>query len=121
MEVNEKNNFKNPDAKEIWKKCLSLIKENVPALTYSTWFIPIKPFSYSEDVLKIEVPNDFFIEWIDEHYNTVINNVVRQVLGENGKLIYLIGKEGDSQYDVPGTVEEVVPKKSVHTVEIEQK
>lgn len=121
MEVNEKKYFEKPDAKEIWKKCLSLIKENVPALTYSTWFIPIKPFSYSDNILKIEVPNDFFVEWIEEHYNTIINNVIRQVLGENGKLIYLISKEGETQYDIPETVEEVTPKKSAYNIELEKK
>jgi len=121
LEVNEKKYFEKPDAKEIWKKCLSLIKENVPALTYSTWFIPIKPFSYSDNILKIEVPNDFFVEWIEEHYNTIINNVIRQVLGENGKLIYLISKEGETQYDIPETVEEVTPKKSAYNIELEKK
>jgi len=80
---------------KVWKECLSMIKENVPPLTYNSWFIPIKPISFSDDVLKIQVPNDFFIEWIDEHYNTIINKVVNQILGEDGKLVYVVLDENE--------------------------
>lgn len=80
-------------AKDIWKDCLSIIKENVPFITYNTWFLPIKPFELENSTLKIYVPNNFFIEWIEEHYNTLINKTVSQVLGSDGKLIYLIYEE----------------------------
>ncbi len=81
------------DPKDIWKECLSIIKENVPYITYNTWFLPIKPFEIEENVLKIHVPNNFFIEWIEEHYNTLINKTLSQVLGPNGKLVYVILEE----------------------------
>lgn len=32
------------NAKDIWKECLSIIKDNVPYITYNTWFLPIKPY-----------------------------------------------------------------------------
>ncbi len=81
------------EAKQIWKQFLEIIKSNVPALTYNTWFLPIKPVEANDSVLKIQVPNNFFIEWIDEHYNTLINRTISQVLGEDGKLIYIIVEE----------------------------
>lgn len=85
----------NKDANIIWKECLSLIKENVPFITYNTWFLPIKPFELDENTLKIYVPNNFFIEWIEEHYNTLINKTINQVLGENAKLIYVVLEENE--------------------------
>ena len=90
---------------KVWKECLSMIKENVPPLTYNSWFIPIKPISFSDDVLKIQVPNDFFIEWIDEHYNTIINKVVNQILGEDGKLVYVVLDENEFPNDGAGITE----------------
>ena len=36
-----KNLHLEKNAKDIWKECLSLIKENVPFITYNTWFLPI--------------------------------------------------------------------------------
>ena len=81
--------------KEIWKECLKIIKENVPNLTYNTWFLPIKPLSLEGSRLKIQVPNSFFIEWIDERYNLLINKMVKSVLGENGELVYVIMDENE--------------------------
>jgi chromosomal replication initiator protein len=81
------------NAKDLWKECLSLIKENVPFITYNTWFLPIKPFELENSTLKIYVPNNFFIEWIEEHYNTLINKTVSQVLGGEGRLAYVIYEE----------------------------
>jgi len=83
-------------ATKVWKECLKIIKENVPNITYNTWFLPIKPAELNDGVLKVEVPNSFFIEWIEEHYNTLINKTINQVLGENGKLVYVIVKEDDT-------------------------
>ena len=77
----------------IWKECLSIIKENVPFITYNTWFLPIKPFEIENYTLKIYVTNNFFVEWIEEHYNTLIHQTVTQVLGNEAKLVYLIYEE----------------------------
>lgn len=85
------------DAKDVWKECLSLIKENVPFITYNTWFLPIKPSDFSGNILKVFVPNNFFIEWIEQHYNTLIRNTVAQVLGEEGKLLYVILEEKEHE------------------------
>ncbi len=81
------------DPKDVWKECLSIIKENVPYITYNTWFLPLKPFEIEDNILKIHVPNNFFVEWIEEHYNTLINKTLSQVLGSNGKLVYVILEE----------------------------
>jgi len=78
---------------QIWKECLQIIKQNVSNITYNTWFLPIKPFEIDGDTLKIQVPNNFFVEWIEEHYNTLINKTINQVLGSNGKLVYIINDE----------------------------
>jgi len=98
------------DYKATWKQCLRIIKENVPAISYNTWFVPIKPIEYIDSILKIQVPNNFFIEWIDEHYNTLINNVIHQVLGENGKLVYVIIEEKESFAEELSMTEETIPK-----------
>ncbi len=86
-------------AKDIWKECLSIIKENVPFITYNTWFLPIKPFELENSTLKIYVPNTFFIEWIEEHYNTLINKTILQVLGPQGKLLYVIYEEKEPEQE----------------------
>jgi len=96
--ISKETTFKN--ATVVWKECLSLIKENVPFITYNTWFLPIKPVELLDKTLKVQVPNSYFIEWIDEHFNTLINKTIDQVLGGEGKLIYLISKEKEDELDL---------------------
>ena len=88
------------NATNVWKECLSIIKKNVPFITYNTWFLPIKPVELNESTLKIQVPNSYFIEWIEEHFNTLINKTVFQMLGNNGKLVYIISQSDSYQPDL---------------------
>lgn len=101
------------DVADIWKDCLKLIKEDVSNITYNTWFLPIKPYDIDGDILKIQVPNNFFIEWIEEHYNTLINKIIHHVLGEDGKLVYIINDDTDDDptlFDNPVSEPKVVPE-----------
>ncbi len=101
------------DASLVWKNCLSIIKENVPLITYNTWFLPIKPLSIESGKLRIQVPNNFFIEWIDEHYNTLITRAIRQVIGEEAELIYVILEEDDP---LPPLADTIADEKTVSDV-----
>lgn len=81
------------DSKIIWKECLKIIKDNVPGMTYNTWFLPLVPLQITDSTLRIQVPSTFFIEWIDEHYNTLITKTIKQVIGQEAKLAYVVPDE----------------------------
>ena len=66
------NSVVNTDANSVWKNCLTRIKENVTLMTYNTWFLPIRPVSFNDNNLKVQLPNQFFWEWIDEHFSTIV-------------------------------------------------
>jgi len=88
---------KNSDANSVWKNCLTHIKENVTLMTYNTWFLPIRPVSFKDNNLKVQLPNQFFWEWIDEHFSTIVKKTIFNVLGENGKLSYIIADEQEQK------------------------
>jgi len=87
------------DANSVWKSCLTRIKENVTLMTYNTWFLPIRPVSLNENNLKVQLPNQFFWEWIDEHFSTIVKKTIHDVLGETGKLSYIIADEQEQRED----------------------
>ncbi len=74
----------------IWKKCLNVIKDNISPNSFKTWFAPIKPISLSKNVLKIQVPSQFFYEWLEEHYIDLLKKTIKKELGPNGRLEYSI-------------------------------
>ena len=80
-------------AKQTWECCLTIIKDQVSSLSYKTWFQPILPIRLHEKDLTVQVPSQFFYDWLEEHYNTLIRNTVINVLGETGKLYYFVASE----------------------------
>ncbi len=85
------------DVNSIWKNCLTRIKENVTLMTYNTWFLPIRPVEIKDNNLKVQLPSQFFWEWIDEHYSLLINKTVKDVLGSTGTLSYIIADEKENK------------------------
>ncbi len=79
----------------VWKECLKIIKDNVTLMTYNTWFLPIKPIELEKKTLKVQLPSQFFWEWIDEHFNTLITKTIHEVLGPEANLAYIINEDAE--------------------------
>jgi chromosomal replication initiator protein len=91
LEITEKIAVNDPTT--IWKACLLKIKENVSMMTYNTWFLPIKPVELINSKLKVQIPSQFFWEWIDEHFNVLITKSITDILGKEAKLTYVIAED----------------------------
>jgi len=89
---------------KVWEDCLSLIKDNVTLQGYKTWFEPIKPVKLDNNVLTIQVPSQFFYEWLEEHYIHLLKKIIRKELGEEGRLEYSIIMENNYTDSSPYTV-----------------
>ena len=85
----------------LWDQCLSIIKKNVNEKSFNTWFNPIKPIKYENNVLTIQVPNKFFYDWIEEHFLGILKKSIYQVLGPNGQLEYKIVVEKPKKIKAP--------------------
>jgi chromosomal replication initiator protein len=80
-------------ASQVWNDCLNIIKSNVSPMTYNTWFVPIKPLELIESKIKIQLPNSYYYEWIDQRYNTLLHKSIKETLGEDGSIEYVIQEE----------------------------
>ena len=71
--------------------------------TYKAFFEPIHPVSVKQNVLTLEVPSQFYYEYIEEHYVHLLKKVIRRELGPDAKLEYRIpvGK-GSRSTVIPG-------------------
>lgn len=75
---------------EVWESCLRIIKDNINFQSYKTWFLPIKPIRLQNSVLTIQVPSQFFYEWLEEHYINLLKKTIKKELGNNGRLEYSV-------------------------------
>jgi chromosomal replication initiator protein len=80
----------------VWNSCLQIIKDNIPAQSFKTWFEPVKAVRLEGNVLTIQVPSLFFYEWLEEHYVGLLRKTIKKQLGENGRLEYNIVVEKSS-------------------------
>lgn len=80
----------------VWESCLQIIKDNIPAQSYKTWFEPIKSLRLDGSVLTIQVPSLFFYEWLEEHYVGLLRKTIKKELGDTGRLEYNIVVEQSS-------------------------
>ncbi len=79
---------------KIWEKSKERIKTSQPLHAYSTWFDPIRSIGLSENELVLEVPNQFFFEWIQSHYKQIIKDEVEAVYRGQIKIKYTVSPEG---------------------------
>jgi len=88
----------------VWNECLEIVRHEVDEQNFNTWFKPIVPLQTEGDVLTIQVPSQFFYEWLEEHYVPVLKKAVNTVLGPTGKLEYSVIVDSGNKQNPPLTV-----------------
>ena len=81
------------DYVKVWAECLKVIKDCLGEenkAVFDRWFKPIVPLRLDGNTLIIQVPSQFFYEWIEEHYVDLLRRAVRLQLGPKGCLKYSI-------------------------------
>lgn len=66
------------NVESIWEEILKYLKDRITPEGFHTWIEPIKAKLNGEEVMVLEVPNHFFVEWISEHYLSIIKNVAKE-------------------------------------------
>ncbi|MBO6045908.1 MAG: ATP-binding protein [Bacteroidales bacterium] len=75
---------------DIWNNCLRIIEQLIEPQKFETWFKPIRPVSFVESTLTVEVPTDFFREYLEGAYLDVIKKTMKRVIGTDARLVYLV-------------------------------
>lgn len=74
----------------VWNNCLRIIEQIIEPQKFDTWFRPLKPISFKESTITIEVPSDFFREYLEGAYLDVLKKTLKRVIGENARLVYKV-------------------------------
>ncbi len=72
----------------VWDNCLLIIRDIISPNSYRTWFEPIKAISLEGSTLTIEVPSEFFREYIEEHFIDLLGKTLKREIGPDAKLVY---------------------------------
>jgi len=80
-------------ARFVWVACLDILKEQINTQSFKTWFEPIVPLGLSGRTLTLQIPSQFFIDWLEEHYYGLIESALNQVLGKEARLAYSVRRD----------------------------
>lgn len=89
----------------VWSDCIEVIKQEVDEQNFNTWFKPIVPLRTENDVLTIQVPSQFFYEWLEENYVPVLKKAIHRVLGPAGRLEYSVVVDSGNRNNPPVSVQ----------------
>jgi chromosomal replication initiator protein len=85
---------------ELWEKTLDQLEQALTPQHYATWIKPIKFAGVEEDKVLLEVPNRFVLDWLRDHYSSVIQEIISKLAATPYRVIW---KVSSSQRTPPST------------------
>ncbi|MEZ4647217.1 MAG: chromosomal replication initiator protein DnaA [Candidatus Eisenbacteria bacterium] len=94
-----------------WTAILEHIQSRVTEQKFDTWYRKLQPVSLCDDLVLLEVPNAFFVDFFEEYNIPTLKESVHQVLGTHPAIRFQVRKsdDGSSERDQPS---EVLPMKN---------
>jgi chromosomal replication initiator protein len=93
------------DCGSAWNDCLDIIRTEVGEENYKTWFAPIVPLRVEQDVLTIQVPSQYFYEYLEENFVGTLRKAIHAALGPEGKLEYSVIVDSGTPGSAPVSVQ----------------
>ena len=74
----------------VWDNCLKIISQIIEPQHFDTWFRPVRAVAMEGSTLELEVPSEYFREYLEEYYLDVLKKTLRRVIGADAKLVYRV-------------------------------
>jgi len=80
-------------AGDLWQGALEKIQTNISSQTFETWFLSLGPQEYDGASLMLEVPSQFYVDWLDHHYRGLIESSLEATAGHPVALAFQVRAE----------------------------
>src|SRR3954464_5409245 len=103
-------------AENIWNSAQELLRSMLNADIFNLWFAPIRVRGLQEDLLTLEVANDFCEVWLKDNYLGLIRDVLAQASGQTLQVTFKIAsstqpeKPADSSGAMTGEPAKLAPE-----------
>lgn len=87
---------------KLWKDTLAQLELNLSPQHFSTWIKPLKLVKIEQDLVYLEVPNRFVLDWVKENYGKLI----QKILSDLSAVTYRL------HFDVDGLARDTLPKRN---------
>jgi chromosomal replication initiator protein len=87
---------------KLWDDTLEHLELNLSPQHFSTWIKPLKLVKIEQDMVYLEVPNRFVLDWVKENYSKLIEKILADLSAVSYRL----------QFNVSGQAKDQLPKHS---------
>ena len=106
-------------ADAIWRGAQKMLQTLLNADIYNLWFSPIRAVSLRDDVITLEVLNDFCEVWLTENYLSLLQDTLSHTAAQSIKVTFQVATRGVGT--VNSSASTVVGQKaSVHPSMVEE-
>ncbi|MFT8872789.1 MAG: chromosomal replication initiator protein DnaA [Sporolactobacillus sp.] len=74
---------------QVWDQALAAIKKKLSKPSYETWMKEAKAQAINGQNVIISVPNQFSLDWLSEHYVTLISDILFSITGVHYSIQFL--------------------------------
>src|SRR5262245_14579667 len=75
------------EARRLWAEVLATVESRLDnRQAFETWFKPISATTISPQLVELEVPNPFFVDWIHEHHLPMLRLGLIDVIGQEPEI-----------------------------------
>ena len=85
-------------ASELWSRILESAHASLPEQSFKTWLAGTHAVGLTDRELAIEAPSDFHVEWIEDKYLPVLNELATRLLGRPLHLTVRCGSPGPPSF-----------------------
>jgi chromosomal replication initiator protein len=100
------------DLQPIWQDALAHLKGSIAEQIFQTWILPLQPKSKKEGNFVIEAPDSFFMEWVDKHHKTAIQEALSKASKEDVSVIFEVSQKQAGQMKDPASKDHAKSKPS---------
>lgn len=101
------------DTANLWDKILEYTKQEIGEQAFENWFTQTKLASMTESSVIIQVPSNFFKDWIYDHYRDILNIAILKTVGKGLPVTFEIKEEKLQKSNRPaGQAQAAPPEKT---------
>lgn len=84
---------------DLWQETLKHIESKVSKPSFETWLSQTEALSYDDDTLIICAPNVFVRDWLEDRYQTFLQDAVENMTGMQFNIKFVLPDEDESSPD----------------------
>ena len=79
-----------PNLPLLWNQCLASIESRIQRQSYNTWFRPTHLVECTAENAVVQVPSNFFADWLEEHYLELIKSILSEQTGRTTDVSFCV-------------------------------